>query len=85
MNNQIPKFLKIEDGRTVATRPRLHVDEVAGTGTALDVVRVRPMLKTKIIKKTKRRLAELEELKTFVDKKGYLNISKTELEAILKD
>lgn len=82
---QVPRFLNLEDGRSVSSRPRLHIDEVAETGTALDVVRVRPMLKTKIIKKTKRRLAELEELKTFVDKKGYLNISRTELEAILKD
>lgn len=81
----IPRFLKVDDGQTVATRPRLHIDEVYENGTVLDVVRVRPTLRTKIIKRTKRRLAELEELKAFAEKKGSLNLTKSELETILKD
>lgn len=82
--NRVPKFLKVEDGRTVATRPRLHIDEVYENGTVFDTVRVRPTLRTKIIKKTKRRIAELEELKAFAEKKGILNPTKADLEAILK-
>lgn len=85
MSNNIPRFLNTEDGKTVGTRPRLHIDEVYENGTVFDTVRVRPSLRTKLIKKAKRRLAELEELKAFADKKGLQNITRAELEAIFKD
>lgn len=82
---RIPKFLQIQDGRTVGTRPKLDIDDITENGTALDVVRKRPLYRTKLIKKLRRQIAELEELKAFVDSKGDRNLSKEELENIFKD
>ena len=84
--NKVPRFLQVNPGdETVARRPHLHIDEVEEKGTALDVVRGRPLFRTKVIKKLKRQLAELEELNAFVEKKGNLNITKEELERIMGD
>lgn len=83
--NKVPKFLQIKDGQTVGTRPKLDIDDITENGTALDVVRKRPLYRTKLIKKLRRQVAELEELKAFAESKGSENISKEELENIFKD
>ena len=82
---RIPKFLQIKDGQTVGTRPKLDIDDITENATALDMVRKRPLYRTKLIKKLRRQIAELEELKAFVDSKGDRNLSKEELKNIFKD
>ena len=81
----IPRFLKIEDGQTVGTRPRLHIDEVYENGTVLDTVRERPSYRTRLIKKTKRKLQEAEELRAFLERKRAKTISLSQLKDILEN
>lgn len=86
---RVPRFLQVEAdlirGRSVGDRPQLHIDDVDCNGTALDVVRGRPLYKTKLLKKLKRQVAELEELRAFVESKGNRNLTQEELISILKD
>lgn len=80
-----PKFLQIRSGETVARRPHLDVDDAKGDATALDVVRKKPLYKTQLIKKLRRRISEFEELRAFAEKKADKGLSKSKLEEILKN
>lgn len=70
---KVPKFLDVKDGGTIAVRPKTRVDDLEefpdGSGTALDVVHVRPSYRTRLEKKATRRLKEMEELLEFGQKK----------------
>ncbi len=79
----IPRFLRAQDGRTVAQRPRLYIDEVSENATVLDILQRRPLYRTKLIKKLKRRIAEFEELRAFAESKGDKALSEDKLRDIL--
>lgn len=79
----ILRLLWIRNGRTVAQRPRLYIDEASGNATALDILQRRPLYRTKLIKKLKRRIAEFEELRAFAESKGDKALSEDKLKDIL--
>lgn len=75
-NSKIPKWLRAT-GKDFSQRQELEIDaleEAARDGdydmTAKDTARSRPPYRWKTYKKVKRRLAEMEELHEWIEKKG---------------
>lgn len=68
-NSKVPKWLR-PTGTLPTGRPELPIDQVEENGTALDTAHGRPSLRFRTYKKVKRRLAEMEELHEWIEKKG---------------
>ena len=68
-NSKIPKWLKAR-GKSFSDRGSLPIDEVEGDGTALDTAPNRPPYKWRTYKQVKRRIAEMEELHDWIEKKA---------------
>lgn len=68
-NSKIPKWLKVT-GKDFSQREALEIDSLEEDGTALNTAPSRPPYKFKVYKKVKRRLAEMEELHEWVEKKS---------------
>ena len=68
-NSKIPKWLKAT-GKDFSQREALEIDSLEEDGTALNTARNRPPYKFKVYKKVKRRLAEMEELHEWIEKKS---------------
>lgn len=83
---RVPRFLqKVKGERSLSVRPALPIDNLEEDGTALDTVHHSVTYRLKMYRQTRRRLAEMEELRTFAREKDLKGIQKEKLEAILKE